>query len=68
MTEVFNSACLKWQFLEQERIMNSNPLKTQDALTKKPASTLSVKRKQKGSRNFQAIQKWQPLYYHGVRK
>jgi len=45
-----------------------NPLKTQYALTKKPASTLSVKRKQKGSRSFQAIQKWQPLYHYGVRK
>jgi len=53
-------------FLEQERIMN--PLKTQYTLTKKPASTLSVKHKQKGLRSFQAIQKWQPFYHHGVRK
>jgi len=37
-----------------------NPLKTQYALTKKSASTLSVKRKQKGSRSFQAIQKCNP--------
>jgi len=37
-----------------------NPLKTQYVFTKKPASTLSVKRKQKGSRNFQAIQNGNP--------